>query len=221
MAPSKPSVYRAYQFSTHGFACFKVYRAILFMLRCPLQPSDMVGQSGKAVTIAALDANLEAFRVLLGDFPECWQDFALQKTEPEEKLSLELGEQGKWNAVSTPVPIWRVVAFSSPVSVGFTARERTDESGAEDAESSATFVFVEPTARTGGLSIPLPAGSWDPSFQSWEKTSWTMCFAPDACKGFKKSSGCTALLFPSRILSAGKTHRFRWPTPPRKDSRLV
>ena len=38
------------------FACFKVYRAIRFILRYPSQPSDPVGMSRKVVTFAALDA---------------------------------------------------------------------------------------------------------------------------------------------------------------------
>ena len=61
------------------FACFKVYRAILHMLRYPLQPSDPGGMSRTVVTLTALDAYMEAFRVLSGEFPECWHWITIQE----------------------------------------------------------------------------------------------------------------------------------------------
>ena len=65
------------------FACAKVYRAILFMLRDSIQTSEALGRSLTVVTSAALDAYLEAFRTRIG---ESAVQFAQQKTEPAEKL---------------------------------------------------------------------------------------------------------------------------------------
>ena len=64
------------------FACFKICRAIMFML------------SRKAVTYAALDAYLEAFRVhSLDSSQNAGIYFAQQNTDPAERPSLKAGER--------------------------------------------------------------------------------------------------------------------------------
>ena len=121
----------------------------------------------------------------------------------------------------------------SPVSVGSTAQWRADANGAGNRLGRPKMLStpsqgVRPHS-SFSKSLPGQAGlhfhfsctflGSEFSRHGLEKTSWTMCVSPDARNRFKQSIGCTALLFPSRILPAGKTHRFCWPTPTRKGSR--
>ena len=74
------------------FAFFTYYRAILFMFRYPLHPSDLVGMSRKVVTLAALDAYPEAFRVLIGESQDAGICFAQQQTVTTENPSFGSGD---------------------------------------------------------------------------------------------------------------------------------
>ena len=75
--------------STNGQHVSKVYRAILFMLRYPPQPSDLVGLTRKVVTFAAPAAYLDCFfAISLESSRNAGIYFAQQKTEPAEKPSL-------------------------------------------------------------------------------------------------------------------------------------
>ena len=52
------------------YACFLVYRAILFMLRYPV--SLLRNAEMRVVSQSSLEVYYEAFRKLVGEYPECW-----------------------------------------------------------------------------------------------------------------------------------------------------
>eukprot|EP00971_Amphidinium_carterae_P335867 6471942-Amphidinium_carterae.1 len=59
------------------YACFRVYRVLLLMLRHPPPPGSPEGTASKlVVSSAALEQYLEHFRALVQEFPECWSTIA-------------------------------------------------------------------------------------------------------------------------------------------------